>query len=245
VRRPLHCLLVAILIVSLSVDTARACWYLRHAHHAHVAHACLPAPVCHGGWGHAVVVSDVAVGHGWAADPCVETVVFDAGPFEGGPFVEEIACGAALECCDGQVADVVHETVVDEHAVATVEPAPIVAAPVPMTTIETPAAVAETAPATTPAPAPAEPVPAPAPIEPVPAATGEQSVVSIAEPQPVNPVPPAEQAVQPASADTPVEPVIPEPAAPDREQMEERAEEAAAEDAAPDEPILPQPQPAA
>jgi hypothetical protein len=245
VRRPLHCLLVALLIVSLSVDTARACWYLRHAHRVHAAHACPPMPACHGGWTHAVVVSDVAVGHGWAADPCVETVVFDAGPFENGSLVEEIACGATVECCDGQVAHQANETVVTEHSVTTMESDPIVSAPTTPLTFENPAVVAESAPAATPAPAPAEPVPAPAPIEPVPAPQGEQSVVSIAEPQPVNPVPPAEQAVQPASVDTPVEPVIPEPAAPDREKMDEQVENATAPGDTPVEPILPEPQPPA
>jgi hypothetical protein len=34
VRRCLHAFLVGVLSVALSMDTARACWYLRHGHHA-------------------------------------------------------------------------------------------------------------------------------------------------------------------------------------------------------------------
>ena len=95
-RRPLHCLLVGFLIFSLSVDTARACWRLRHAHRGHAAPACPVEPGC-GGWS-AVVVADVAVGCGWAAYPAETAVVVPAGCF-----VEEIGCGQPLDCCGGDV----------------------------------------------------------------------------------------------------------------------------------------------
>jgi len=140
VRRPLHCLLVAILIFSLSVDTARACWHLRHAHRVHAAHACWPAAPRHGGWSHAVVVSDVAVGWGWSSEPCAEVVVIRANPC-----VEEIACGPTVVGCAPCIADVATETVIAEHSVVTSAPAPVVAAPTPQPRIETPPVVAEVA----------------------------------------------------------------------------------------------------
>jgi len=88
VRRSIRCLLVGVLVFSLSVDTARACWYLRHARPYAVA-VCPPAPAC-GGW---VVVADVAVAGG--CDPCCGP----AGWQTGHVVVEEIACGTPMACC--------------------------------------------------------------------------------------------------------------------------------------------------
>lgn len=240
-RRPLHCLLVAVLIFSLSVDTARACWHLRHAHRVHVVYGCPPAAAYHGGWSRAVVVADVAVGCGTILHPGIETVVSGHGHCGAEHFAEEIACGTVVECCAEPVAHVAPEVVVSEQFGMAAPSAPVVAAPAPSPASPTPALVAETfAPKP---PAAAEPVRIPEPIEPVPAGAGDQSVVSVAEPLPVDPLPATEQAVKPASADTPVEPLLPEPVLPGPETNAERAPETAAADTA--EPAIPEPRPEA
>lgn len=235
-RRPLHCLLVAVLIFSLSVDTARACWHLRHAHRVHVVYGCLPAPAYHGGWSRAVVVADVAVGCGTTLHPGIETVVSGHGHCGAGHFAEEIARGTVVECCAEPVAHVATEIVVSEQFGMAAPSAPVMAAPAPP-----PAVVGQTVPPTK--PAAAEPVRAPEPIAPIPAGAGDQSVLSVAEPLPVNPLPATEQAVKPASADTPVEPLLPEPVLSGPDTNAERAPEAAAADQA--EPAIPEPRPEA
>lgn len=241
-RRPLHCLLVAFLIFSLSVDTARACWHLRHAHRVHALHGCPPAPACYGGWSMAVVVTDVAVECGSSIAPRMDRMVSGHGTCGTGSFVEEIVCGPVVECCGEPIGRVAARAVITEQPVMAAESASVVAAPTPQPAFQAPAVVAESlAPA---APVAAEPVRTPGPIEPVPAAKGEQSVVSVAEPQPVNPLPPAERAVQPASADTPVEPLIPEPVVPAPEKPTVPAKDAAPQDV-PAEPVIPELRPEA
>jgi hypothetical protein len=82
VRRWFHCLLIGALASSLSVDTAKACWYLRHSHAARGCGrpACPPVAtwtVCHEVVVHEVVVQDSV----WCAEvtpgltaPLAETV---------------------------------------------------------------------------------------------------------------------------------------------------------------------------
>ena len=184
----------------------------------------------------AVVVADVAVGCGTTFHPGIETIVSGHGHCGAGHFAEEIACGTVVECCGEPVAHGATEIVVSEQFGMVAPSAPVVAAPAPP-----PAVVGETVPPTK--PAAAEPVRAPEPIEPVPAGQGDQSVVSVAEPLPVNPLPATEQAVQPASADTPVEPLLPEPVPPAPETNAEQAPETTAADQT--EPAIPEPRPEA
>ena len=189
-RRPLHCLLVGFLIFSLSVDTARACWRLRHAHRGHAVPACPVEPGC-GGWS-AVVVADVAVGCGWAAYPAETAVVVPAGCF-----VEEIGCGQPLDCCGGDVDGL------------TLEPHGIVGPDATTTTITTapPTVTGEilTARPAAPGIAPAaEPVGRPEPLEPRP--TEQPSIVSVS---PARPAAPGDQPVEPASATAPADPSPP------------------------------------
>jgi hypothetical protein len=186
VRRPLHCLLVGFLVFSLSVDTARACWRLRHAHRSHAA-ACPVDPAC-GGWSPVVVVADAAIGCGWAAAPLDTATIVPVGGW-----VEEIACGQPLPCCESEF----DGAVVEAYAIA--EPAadgtfiaesPTVSGEV----LAARPAVPELAPA-------AEPVGRPEPLQPVP---GEQPSIGSAAPS--RPAVPDDQPVEPAAANTPAEP---------------------------------------
>lgn len=203
-RRPLHCLLVGILVFSLSVDTARACWRLRHAHRGHVAPACPVEPGC-GGW--SVVVADRAVGCGWAAYPAETAVVAPAGCF-----VEEITCGQPLECCGGDFGGL------------TLEPHVIAGPDVTTATITTdpPTVSGEILTARPAAPeiAPAtEPVGRPEPLEPRP--TEQPSIVSVS---PARPVTPGDQPVEPASATAPADPAPPATREPERDATTTPAE---------------------
>jgi hypothetical protein len=186
VRRPLHCLLVGFLVFSLSVDTARACWRLRHAHRSHAA-ACPVDPAC-GGWSPVVVVADAAIGCGWAAAPLDTATIVPVGGW-----VEEIACGQPLPCCESEF----DGAVVEAYAIA--EPAAdgTLIAESPTVSAEVLAArpaVPELAPA-------AEPVGRPEPLQPVP--SDQPSIGSVA---PSRPAVPDDQPVEPAAANTPAEP---------------------------------------
>ena len=176
-RRSLRCLLVGVLVFSLSVDTARACWYLRHAHrgYGYAVPACPPAPAC-GGW--AVVVSDVPVAT-WG-DQC-----FGSAFVAPAMVVEEIACGAPLDCCAGDV------MAADSQAMI-VERAPTIVAPQPAPTVVPPAT---------------ETIASPAP--PPPVAAEVQKPLAVAPATPTEPVLPDLQPVEPASASEPVVPPVP------------------------------------
>ena len=211
-RRSLRCLLVGVLVFSLSIDTARACWYLRHAHRGHAMPTCQPSPAC-GGW---TVVSDVPVAT-WA-DPCRgPTVVCVASPY-----VEVIGCGAAIECVGEGPTMVVPQPTIVEHAPAVV--APQAAAPEAVETI------------TRPAPTPALPVEevqnpvAVAPVTPAEPVLPElQPVEPASATEPVAPAVPA----APAAPETPAVEPRPEPEAPlipAAERMDERPEAAAPAD---------------
>lgn len=76
-RRWLHCLLIGVLTCSLSVDTAKACWYLRHTHAACGCWRPVCPPVAAWPTCHEVVVSDTA----WCGEPvCGEVVIVEVWP---------------------------------------------------------------------------------------------------------------------------------------------------------------------
>jgi hypothetical protein len=247
VRRCLHSFLVGILALSFSIDSAKACWYLRHAHRGHAHHGGwhpVPAvPACGPGL-HGVVVSDVAVagGHAWPGDCVVESVVV----VQDSCGYEEIACGQPVECCTGGGTVVEHGAVAVESAV--VDAAPRVEHGSPETAPVVPPAAA--------APAPTESVIAPAakPIEPVLIPAQADKPVAIAPAAPAEPKLPELQPVAPASATEPAEPTAEEPpatapapaAAPETGKMEEpavAAPPAVAEPAAPEPKVPEQPAP--
>ena len=180
-RRSLRCLLVGVLVFSLSIDTARACWYLRHAHRGSALPACPPVQAC-GGW---TVVSDVPVAT-WA-DPCRGPTVVCAAS----PDVEMIGCGAAIACAGEVPTVVVEQATIVEHA-------PLVGAPQPTpSAVVEPAAAAAVETITRPAPTPALPV------------EEVQKPVAVAPVAPSESFLPELQPVEPASATEPVEPAAP------------------------------------
>jgi hypothetical protein len=242
VRRWLNCLLIGVLTCSLSVDTAKACWYLRHAH-VHAARGCWrPAcppvptwPACHD-----VVVWDSACG---SESPCGSVVIVDGwrdevccecGPNAVGGVVivqgsESVVVGEAA-AAPAAVAESVEQP---RESVVAVEPTPTPAEsivspkPAPETGV---AAVAPAVPELKPAvdakpavetvvalePAPVEPTPEPAPSEPAPEPVA-------AQPAPAEP----ETPVAPPSEPTPVVAAVEPPAPPVAQNIFEEVESAA------------------
>ena len=119
-RRCLHAFLVAVLTLSFSIDTAKACWYLRHGrvsaaprrgcHPANVP-ACSPAPACRPAPVEPIVLRATACGCDGELTALPVGVVY-----------EEIACGPAVACC-GDAGGTVEEEVVLQRP-ATAAPAP-------------------------------------------------------------------------------------------------------------------------
>ncbi|MGI9178567.1 MAG: SHD1 domain-containing protein [Pirellulales bacterium] len=148
-RRSLHAFLVGLLTVSFSMDAARGCWYLRHAHHAHHAPA-YRASACSSfmtesssvSW---TVTDDCQAGgapwvSSWVSMDDV-VVIHDDGVVEG--VVEGCACGDVIEADGGNAAleehgiDVVAGSMVKDPLVTS---APVVAEPM-MESIVVPAPV--------------------------------------------------------------------------------------------------------
>jgi len=113
VRRPLHCLIVALLCLNLCVDSARACWHVRRRSQ------CCPAPSCS-------VPSCSAPSCGtWTVTTCAgDPAAWIHGPQEWAGHVVLTDCGPGVvvwadatqpaQCC---VPDDVAYTVVAEHAI--------------------------------------------------------------------------------------------------------------------------------
>ncbi|MGB8852370.1 MAG: SHD1 domain-containing protein [Pirellulales bacterium] len=208
-RRWFHCLLIGVLTCSLSVDTARACWYLRRGHGPCGCWqpACPPVatwPACH-----EVVIRDsaccggaaygtVVIVDGWRGDVCWE--------------------GTSHVVVGEVVADIAEPIVVAESTVTPSEPAP---------SREPTPAVAE--PSAEPTPAPQEGIAAVAPAVPelkpaVDAAPAVERVAAL-EPAPTESVAeakPSEPAAEPAPATPPpatepevavAAPIVPAPVA--------------------------------
>ena len=213
-RRWFHCLLIGVLTCSLSVDTAKACWYLRHGHGpcGYRQPACPPVPV----WPacHEVVIRDSACCGGAA---CGSVVIVDG-------WRDDVCCGDASHVVVGElVASAAEPVTVAESVVTPSEPT--------ATREPTPAAAE---PSAEPALAPQDGVAAVAPAVPElkPAADAEPAVETVAalEPAPAESIAeakPSEPAAEPATAPevpaiepeaveaTPVEPAVeptPEPA---------------------------------
>jgi hypothetical protein len=248
VRRWFHCLLIGVLTCSLSVDTAKACWYLRRAHAAcgYSQPACPPVatwPGCH-----EVVIRDFDCGGGMADAP---VVIVDGW--------HDDSC-----CADGGEPVVVTESIVQPHeSVVAVEPTPATV-PTPAEPIVQPepapetgvAAVAPAVPELQPAvdarpavetvvalePAPAEPAAEPVPVEPAP----EPAAVQPSASEPELPVTPPSEPAEPEATPEPQpapEAVAAEPPAPPAEPNLFEEVEAAADAAilAPADPDASQP----
>lgn len=201
-RRWFHCLLIAVLTCSLSVDTAKACWYLRQCHAARGCWqpVCPPVPTwpgCH----EVVVIRDFDCCGGMAEAP---VVIVDGWRHPG--------CGV-----EGSELVVVNDSVVQPHEsiVATTPALAEAPAPVPTQagTIAEPqpapeagvAAVAPTVPELKPA------VETVAALEPAPA---ESVAEPLAKPEPAEPAPEPEvqQTVSEPEALAPAaEPAVSEP----------------------------------
>jgi hypothetical protein len=211
VRRWFNCLLIGVLTCSLLVDTAKACWYRRHAH-AHAARgysrpACPPVatwPACHD-----VVVSDSACGSGLA---CSSVVIVDG-------WRDDVCCGGdsgiVVESTIVQGGhDVVGEVVVGEVVVDTAES---------VTAAESVVAPSEPTIAAEPAAAQAEPIVAPQNGIAAVAPAVPELKPAVDSPPAVEPVVALEPApVEPATEPAPQEPApepAPEPAAPQPEPV--------------------------
>jgi len=240
VRRWLNCLLIGVLTCSLSVDTARACWYLRHAHSHAVRRCWRPTcppvttwPACHGAvvsdsiCGSGIACGSVAVVDGWRVDACCGgepgSVVDSLIVHDGHSVVGEVVVGPAESVAAAESVDVPSgPTIAAEPAPAAVEPIVVpqngVAAVAPAVPDLKPAV--DTEPTVEPVvalePAPVEPATVPAPEEPPaePAVPESTSEPAREEPQP-----------EPAAA---VEP----PAPPAEPNIFEEVESAADADAA-------------
>ena len=235
--RSIRCLLVGVLVFSLSVDTARACWYTRQARRVAFVPAC-PPPPAGGGW---VVVADAPVAIGWdawggAAGWQTRHVV-----------VEEIACGTPVACCGepwhpqgvtSHTGIVEHDsTVVARSAVVTpaesvapppavdrvIHPEPTLALPATPSREPVPPAVTAAVPSGPALPdlqpvAPASAIEAvvtpQSPVEqPVPAPVAAENPV-VPTPQPATSARPDAEPVVTAEAAPTVEPVVPAPQTP-------------------------------
>ena len=250
-RRCLHAFLVGVLTLSMSMDTARACWYLRRSCHRSVHHAVVCPPVT-------VVYAVPAVN--WSAAPCG---------------YEEVPCGyevvSAIPCdpCAGEIvasdvtvgAEAVMEHVVEGAIVegAIVEgaiegmgeaSAEVVARPAPVATGARPAAESVSA-AVEPAAEPtlaAEPTPAggdvtlpdlqPAGDAVQPASALAEAAAPAAE-EPATPMP--LEGVEPAAVESAEEPMVEEPGEVPADPGSEVTDgEAPAEPTAPEEPAVPE-----
>lgn len=216
-RRWFHCLLIGVLTCSLSVDTAKACWYLRHGHGpcGYRQPACPPVPM----WPacHEVVIRDSACCGGAACD---SVVIVDG-------WRDDVCCGDVSHVVVGElVADPAEPVTVAESVVTPSEPT---ASPEP-----TPAAAEPTG---APAPAPQDGVAAVAPAVPElkPAVDAQPAVETVAALEPE----PAETRAEAKPSEPPAEPA-PAPEAP---ATEPEAVEATPVEPAPVEPT-PEPAPA-
>lgn len=204
-RRWFNCLLIGVLTCSLLVDTAKACWYRRHAH-AHAARgywqpACPPVatwPACHD-----VVVSDSACGSGLA---CGSVVIVDG-------WRDEVCCGGdsgivvestIVQGGHGVVGEVVVGEVVGDAAESVVAPSE--------PTIAAEPAAAQAEPIVAPQNGIAAVAPAVPELKPAVDSTPAVEPVVALEPAPVEP------ATEPATEPAPAEPA-PEPAAPQPEPV--------------------------
>lgn len=215
-RRRLNCLLIGLLTCSLSVDTAKACWYLRRSHacatRGHRQPACPPVatwPGCHDVVIHDAACCGGAVSHplvvvdGWRDEVCcggASDVVVDSTIVPGGHgVVGEVVADAA------ESSPVAESVVAPSEPTVAAEPKPARAEPIvaPQNGVAAVApAVPELKPAVDSAPA-VEPVVAlePAPVEPATEPKPEEPAVAPDVP------PPAE----PAAPEAPAEPAAPEP----------------------------------
>ena len=211
-RRWMHSLIVALLCLTLFVDTAKACWFLRHRCRAQACRpvACRPAcppPCCVSAWPESEPVAE----HSVACHSATEVVV-DAGsatPSQESVIVEQATLGEPATP---------HESVVEHGPTLVVAPTPTAPAGEPSSVVTAPAVE-------TPAPAAAQPMPlaaAPLPV-PQPQAAPQK--------EPLPDLKPALPTVAPASNDEPViEPSAPtaSPAKPAASLADAGAEEAPA-----------------
>lgn len=213
-RRSLHAFLVGLLTLSFSVDTAKACWYLRHGRGACVVRPACPPPVA---WQAPATVRVIVIQPadcGWTGD--------FAGAVSGFAY-EEIACGPSVACCGAggsPVATVVQPpsgviTVPTPAPVHAWAPRPEVVQPsvpssvaLPLAQPQPAEAVRET-PRSLPAVAQPElPNPSPLTVAPTPALSGPPLTVT---PTPApTPAPAPVPDLQPVAPATNVQPVAPE-----------------------------------
>ena len=109
-RRRLHCVIVALLCLTLFVDTATACWYLRQ--HGRV-HGC-----CGGGWVEPTTTWPGRVTHVVISDRLASDCIAPEGfPWtDGGPETIESLPSQCCAPCDGSAHAVVEEVAAPGHA---------------------------------------------------------------------------------------------------------------------------------
>ena len=211
-RRWFHCLLIGMLTCSLSVDTAKACWYLRRAH----GPCGCWQPTC----------PPVATWPPVAMWPtCHDVVIGDSG------WCDEAACGSVVivegwrddVCCGGASHIVVDSSTMVQRSARVAVGDGVADAAEPVTAADSVAAPGEPTASAEPTPAPAEPSgePQPAPQEGVatvapavpelkPAVDAAPAVETVAALEPAAAEPPRE--VKPAES-APEEPTAPPVAA--------------------------------
>jgi hypothetical protein len=204
VRRSLHAFLVGLLTLSFSVDTAKACWYLRQGRAACVVRPACPPPVLRHAPGPVRVIVIQPAGCGGPGE--------FGGAMDGFAY-EEIPCGPPVACCgdaDMPVADAIGQSAV----IAVPTPAPGAARPdVVRETPRSLPAIAQQEPLLTlPLTVAPTPVPAPVPdLQPVSPAANVQPVTP--EQPPVDVMPVEVKPVTPAEGPAPLTEKKPEPPA--------------------------------
>lgn len=115
-RRCLHAFLVGVLLLSLSMNAARACWYLRHGCHArhHVVVAYPPVAVAYPVVIHAPVVEVVDAWHDGCGVVSAGWPIVADGVVEASLVADECSCACGGTVVEGNF-ELLAETLVEEH----------------------------------------------------------------------------------------------------------------------------------
>lgn len=115
-RRCLHAFLVGVLLLSLSMNAARACWYLRHGCHArhHVVLAYPPVVAAYPVVIHAPVVEVVDAWHDGCGGVSAGWPIVADGVVEASLVADECSCDCGGTVVEGSF-ELLAETLVEEH----------------------------------------------------------------------------------------------------------------------------------